>query len=168
MLTRRIDGAAIRLAILCCFALAIVPRATLYEHEHAAGTPGHVHAWDGARLDSVRELIDEARGGHDHDHAHPHPHEHPSEHDHAHERARQAQPVATKHDNRGPAYAAAAGSATRHAHTQAPFQSAARSLVTPLPLDRPQTPNVAAIVVRRLARAGLALRARAPPVSAQA
>ena len=168
MLTRRIDGAVIRLAILFCFALAIVPRATLYEHEHAADTHGHVHAWDGARLDSVRELIDEARSGHDHDHTHAHPNEHEFDHEHASEHAPQGRAVAGEHDRRGPAYAEGTGPATRHAHTQAPFQSAARSLVTPLPLDRPQTANVAAIVVRCPARAGLALRARLPPVSARA
>jgi len=163
---RRFHSPAIRIAILCAFALAIVPRASVYEHRHADGTPGHVHAWDGARLDSVRELIDEARGGHDHPHPHPHPHPHDDGRAAAPTPARRAD--ARKADDHHPGYAAARGAVTRHAHTQAPFQSIARSVVARLQSELLLAPIPSAAIARPRAGTSPALRARSPPLSAQA
>jgi hypothetical protein len=165
MLKKCVDSLAIRIAIACCFALAIVPRTTVYEHEHAGETPGHVHAWDGARLDSVRELIDEARGGRDH--AHPHVHD-GDDHPHG-DAAEHAKRVASrKVETRGPAYASTAHSGARHAHAQAPFQSVARATAAPLSFARLQTPVVVAAATQPRSVACPAPSARAPPLSVQA
>lgn len=159
----RVDSLAIRIAIVCSFALAIVPRTIVYEHQHAGETPGHVHAWDGARLDSVRELIDEARGGHDH--AHPHDHDGA---DHHHDSVAERQtPAVRKGNTRGLAYAVPASSGERHTHAQAPYQSVARAIATPLSFDRLQTPVVATATTQPRVLPCPTLRARAPPISVQ-
>ena len=171
MQNTRVDSPAIRIALLCCFALAIVPRATVYTHSHGGESAGHVHSWDGARLDSVRELIDEARGGH----AHAHPHQH-DDHDHDHDLGHQhataaAVPRSSAHPKgcaRGPELAANASAGQHHSHSQAPFQSIARASAVQLAFHRLQAPRTATVAVRPRVGARPALRARAPPLSVQA
>jgi hypothetical protein len=162
--------AAARIAALLFFVLGALPRSATYVHNHAGSEHAHVHAWDGARLDDMRQLIDGAHGAHDHPHPHPladvahvaHEHGHKHEHE-PRTAARQA-----RSRIRGPVLAAPTTTGTEHVHSQAPFQTVATCPPAPQAFVAPIRIRALVAPGRTVGRACPALRARSPPLSVQA
>jgi hypothetical protein len=155
--------ALLRVVVLCCFAASTVPRAALYTHEHQGAGPGHVHAWDGSRLDDVRELIDEATHGHAHVHGAEHEHVHAGAAQQGHTAAAAAGPPRGRRASHGPGITTAAAPSTRHAHWQAPLQLVAHAaaVVARVAVLRTSAPTPARSWPAAAVRAQL--RARSPP-----
>lgn len=161
MQSRRAKIAAIRLAVLCCFAASIVPRAAVYTHQHEGTAPGHVHAWDGSRLDDLRALIDEAEHGHTHALGHEHDHGEPAR-GHQHEHAGRQVAGHAERAAHGPGIAVEPPGGSTHAHWQAPFQTVARAGTPALVALERRASTAVTAALGRSHEPARALRARSP------